>query len=239
MVLIGFVPLLAMAQPTPAPATRPATAEPARIMGEVNYENTSLDQVIKSLNEVGPSFQAVLAGGVQTHYPLVTLHLRDVTPEQVLKVMEKQQMGLQVDSAGDPPIYVVSFPSLDANPPPPMFRVTAYCLTPIIDQLMSSRGEHAVQTNVPTTQESDGKSRKAAINDVVNVVQTAVKIASNETTATMIEVHEPTEMLILKGTAEQREAAECVLRALEPRPGMVVRGEGRPPHVTGGGGQGR
>jgi hypothetical protein len=237
LALFLFFPIVVLAQP----ATRPASAAPPPAMPVVDYINVPLDEVIKLLNHVGgPSFQAVLAGGVQNHYPLVTLHLRDVTPEQVLRVMEKQ-LGLGVEPAGNPPIYVVSFPSLDNNPPAPTFHVTAYCLTPIIDQLLMRRNLERQDAN-PTTQSVDeaAKNRKAAMNDVVTVVQTAAKIAPDQATATMIEVHEPTEMLILKGTPEQREAAEGVLRALEPRPGTVVKGQGmsRSLGIGGGGGGG-
>ena len=220
LALILCLPLIAQGQP----ATRPAPAQQPKIIEQVNYDNTPLDDVVRDLNTVG-TFQVVLAGGIQNHYPLVTLDLKEVTAEQVLRVLEKQ-LGLRVEPAGSPPIYVVSFPKMDANTPGPAFHVTAYCLTPIIDEL-SSRRYTAAKLEQPTTQPANEtpKTRKGLMNDVVSVVETAVKMAPDQTTATMIEVHEPTEMLVVKGTPEQREAAESVLRALEPRPGTVVKGE--------------
>lgn len=217
-------PLIVRGQAT----TKPAPTQSEAPIPKIDFTNVRLDEAIQFLSDTRPSFQIVLAGGVQNHYPLVTLHLRDVSPEQVLRVMQKQ-LQLDVEPAGNPPIYVVSVPNVEAKAPPPAFRVTAYCLTPIIDALLS-RENHEQEDGKPTTQSAEGaaKKRKAAMNDVVNVVQTAVKIAPDQVpdlaTPTMIEVHEPTEMLIIRGTSEQREAAESVLRALEPRPGTVVRG---------------
>jgi hypothetical protein len=239
LALICSVPLLALGQP----ATKPAAAAPPPVMAVVDYDNLPLEEVLKALNNVGPSFQAVLAG--DSSGASVNLHLKDVTPEQVLRVIQEQS-GLKVQPVGTPPIYVVSVPQPAVEHV--NSRVTAYCLTPIIDSLLL-RTDRARRADKPTTRGADEilKARTAAMNDVVAVVQTAVTIAPDQVTATMItvheptektitvdgatatviEVHEPTEMLILKGSPEQREAAEGVLRALEPQPGTVVEGPPR------------
>jgi hypothetical protein len=220
LALILCFPLLAHGQS----ATKAAPPQPDAAMPKIDFNDVPLDEALKILNEARPSFQVVLASGAR-NYPNVTLHLREVTPEQVLRVLQKQ-LGLGVEPAGTPPIYVVSVPPVDTNPPTPKFRVTAYCLTPIIDQLIQARDTRGGQN--PTTQpaaEQARKQRTAVMNDVINVVQSAVNIAPDQVTATILEVNEPTETLVIKGTPEQRDAAESVLRALEPRPGMVVRGE--------------
>jgi hypothetical protein len=96
--------------------------------------------------------------------------------------------------------------------------VSAYCLTPIVDDLVARK-----TANTTRSPEEMQKLRSAALADVVATVDTAVKMSSDGE-AVMLKVHEPTEMLIIRTGPKQREAAERVLKAMEPAGANVVRG---------------
>jgi len=208
-----------------------------------------LEDAIRWLQQEEPSFQAVIRsanGGDEN--PIVKLHLKNVSVDQVMQVLSKKY-GWGIEEVGNPPIYVIAVRGEKS----PEWSVSAYCLTPIIDQLMDRKGHNpnnedqaaggaaiidprAVQATSGTAivepnsvkaaaQKADEiRNRSALLADVVATVDTAVKMSSDGE-AVMIQVHEPTEMLIMRTGPKQREAAERVLKALDPG-NTVVKAEG-------------
>jgi len=75
--------------------------------------------------------------------------------------------------------------------------------------------------------EADAKAQKESLADVLSLCKAAIEQGSNGAKASM-QVHEPTQTLIFKGTPEQEAALEDVLNALDPNRGhsdrAVVRG---------------
>jgi hypothetical protein len=75
--------------------------------------------------------------------------------------------------------------------------------------------------------EADAKMQKESLADVLSLCKAAIEQVSNGAKASL-QVHEPTQTLIFKGTPEQEAALEDVLNALDPNRGhadrAVVRG---------------
>jgi hypothetical protein len=199
-----------------------------------------LDEVINVLQKNEPDFQAVIRySGDNQDSPSIKLHLKNVTVPQVVDVLSKKYgWGVEpVKAAGRPPIYVIAVRGQKS----PEWSVSAYCLTPIIDQLEQRNMPNPNEGNAAlgggggfpgAAQKADEmrkKYRSAALADVVATVDTAVKMASDGE-AVMIQVHEPTEMLIMRTGPKQREAAERVLKALDPGNTVVKAESSSIPH---------
>ena len=189
-----------------------------KVIPNLDFDQLPLDQVIMVLRQNEPDFQAVIRySGDSQDSPPVKLQLKNVTISQVLDVLSKKYgWGIEaVEAAGHPPIYVIAVGGQKSAE----WTVSAYCLTPIVDDQVARK-----TAGTAHSAEDMKKLRSAALADVVATVDTAVKMASDGE-AVMIEVHEPTEMLIMRTAPKQREAAERVLKALDPGV-TVVKAEG-------------
>ena len=117
-------------------AATPAPEAPAftKVIAHLDIDGLPLDEVINVLQKNEPDFQAVIRySGDNQDSPSIKLHLKNVTVPQVVDVLSKKYgWGVEpVKAAGRPPIYVIAVRGQKS----PEWSVSAYCLTPIIDQL--------------------------------------------------------------------------------------------------------
>jgi hypothetical protein len=189
---------------------------------EISVDNMRIDDLIAFLRDTVPTFQTVVVRdtGVPDDYPSLTLHLKNVTPDQLIEVLSQAYPSLEWSTTPGTTINVLK---IHAPVDLPTSNLHVYSLTPVVSRLKEGLGNPmGIQNNLyggvaaqPTTKEAtdEQQKRRAGLNNVLSVIKAALAQVANGNSA-VLQVHEETETLIFKGTQPQQEAVEQVLQAL-------------------------
>jgi hypothetical protein len=236
MGVIWMTALAAPAQPigvspnaTPAPTTLPGED---KIIPEVAFNNATLETVVDFLRKSLPGFNAVIVrdNGVPADYPTISnLKLRDVGVGQLMEFIRTSYPGISLDRIAGPagPLYVIRVsnfgpyggavgipgpigmngaPQAPGAPLPEQSFVQVYKLTDIVNTLAASKPD-----NMTPEQRTKG-----AMDDVLSLLQAALD--QTEGPNVVLKVHEPTQVLMFKGTPQKSAVVQQVLSTLQPNP---------------------
>lgn len=204
-------------------ALPPSVSNSEPTIPEISVDHVSIDDLIAFLRDTVPTFQTVVVRdtGVPDDYPSLTLHLKNVTPDQLIEVLSQAYPSLEWSTTPGTEIHVLK---IHAPADLPTSSLHVYSLTPVVSRLEEgpSRVMGVPNNNLfggvggqPTTKEATGQQqkRRAALNNVLIVIKAALAEVPNGNSA-VLQVHEETETLIFKGNLPQQEAVEQVLQAL-------------------------
>lgn len=204
-------------------ATSPPSNSKQPIIPPINIDGMNIYDFVGFLRDSVPNFQAVVVrdADVPDDYPTLTLHLRNVTPDQLIEVLSQAYPSLEWSTTPGTTIHVLK---IHAPTDLPASNLHVYSLTPIVSRLEEgpSRPMGVQNSNLfggvggqPTTKEATGEQqkRREELNNVLSVIKAALAQVANGNSA-VLQVHEETETLIFKGTQPQQEAVEQVLQAL-------------------------
>jgi len=214
VVLAATVSSLCLAQQPPPPTaqspSRPSSSVGDHLVKELAFNQTPLDDVLRSLESECPGFQAVIVHDPRfpDFNPVVDMSLKNLPLSQILEVIGKSLPELRVDKVSSNKGDVWIFRIQRSNYGQPTSNVTAqptvmvYRLTPLI--------------------RANAADRSKALNDILSLVQAALEaMGSNQ--PSLMKVHAATETLIFRGFPNQLEAVNRTLRALEPTPDETAR----------------
>lgn len=203
--------------------TSPPSDSKQPIIPQINIENMNMYDLVSFLRDTVPTFQAVVVRDpeVPDDYPQLTLHLKNVTTDQLIEVLSQAYPSLEWSSTPGTTIHVLK---IHAPADLPTTSLHVYSLTPVVSRLQEgpSRPMGAQNNDLfagvggqPTTKVAtdEQQKRRAALNNVLSVIKAALAQVP-EGNGAVLQVHEETETLIFKGTSPQREAVEQVLQAV-------------------------
>jgi hypothetical protein len=207
-------------------ANPPAAAPPAKepevssngIINELNLESPTLEDVLNALHRADPNFQAVVARdpGVAPDSPSIpTLRLKNVSSDQVLQLLSSIRPVTFEEIAGQgSPIRLVRVqnPARDQGTPDVPMNTRVYRLTEAMAGLNA--------TDKPGTP----ADREAALNQVLSLIKaTLAQVEDSSGVNPVVQVHNETRTLIVKGTPDQLHAVEEALAAINPNRDLVGR----------------
>jgi hypothetical protein len=192
--------------PTTQRSSAPAIEDALMPAGPFN--GVSLADFLTFLKDTIPGFNSVLirAPGAPPDYPTFdNLSLKNVTLGQFLDMLRTSYPGVYVQRIYGriDPLYVIQIGPMPGTKPPDAIAndasptVKVYSLQGIVSALADS-----------------GDSKKA-LNDVLSLLQAALDQQGGKDQA-VLKVHEPTMMLIFKGSPAQMAVLEQALSAMEP-----------------------
>jgi hypothetical protein len=223
-ILIASLAAISNAQQTPPPTTTDAhSSHPEKIFSEFKVDD-SIDSVVARLQKDDPDLKLLVIRdpNAPPNQPHITLSLKNVTASDVLSVMSSiyPNVALNSISATTGPIFtlkIVAPPSRDGlfggpnQSGPPREEVKVYNLTLLVDGWISQNiPPDAKLEDLPTL-------RRKALDQIMSLVQAALSQASPQASKPVLQVHEPTQTLVFKGTAEQRGIVQEAMNALQQR----------------------
>jgi hypothetical protein len=182
----------------------------ATVVPELNFQGVALDDAIRFLQDMVPSFRAVVMRepGVPAGYPELTIRLRKVEVGQVLSLIQSGYPEVEIkpidSKSGTVQCIIVRASDRIQNRgkwekgPPGGVRI--YRLTGAVESLVAANPETAA---------------KDAVNQVLSLMKAALDQGGKADGAPVLQIHEQTQTLIFKGSAEQRACLEDVLAALD------------------------
>jgi hypothetical protein len=234
IVVLGFGVVSALAQsvPTPAPATQQTDIE-ATVLPELAFDSMPFDDVLDFLRHKVNGFNAVAVRdpGAPPGYPLLTnLKLRDVSLGQFMEFIEKSYRGVHVEriqgTERSGPLFVIHIDAVEQPGPPAGMiaggaapvgggpgmqpeepAVSVYRLSTIISALAETKSAG-----------SEPEKSKQALNDVLSLVQAALEQTGEKPKTSVLKVHEPTQVLVFKGTPQENAIVREVLETLPDQP---------------------
>jgi hypothetical protein len=212
---IAMTAVTAMGQAS-APASQPATpvAIEDALMPDGPFNGVSLDDLLSLLRQKIPGFNSVVirAPGTPADYPAFgNLSVKNVTLGQFLDVVRASFPGVvvqRIDGRIDP-VYVVHIftpPGMPATPEETATKGSGETTSPVVKV-------YSLQDTVNAL--ADGGDTTKALNDVLSLLQTALDQQGGSDQA-LLKVHQPTMMLIFKGSPTQMIVLEQTLNALGP-----------------------
>ena len=216
IVLSLAAPLLAAdSEPSARVTKKPASPS----FADLNVERPmQLEQFVALLREKASDTQIVLAGGRQRLESLMVppLHLKNVTMDQVTRLLQQVVPGLEVkviEGEGLVPVYLLNWPANNAPSEIPRGQVMVFGLSDVV--------EHQAKRLAKNPAQIDPAARKAALDSVLSLIKAAVSQAGDDAPDPLVQVHEETETLIVKGVQPQITAVKFALDALKQRPQWV------------------
>jgi hypothetical protein len=194
--------------------TRPTTTESFGTLPELKFDNVSLDDVLTFLADVDGKFapQLVRDPGVPADYPTITFHAKNITIPQFLEFLQRAY-GIESTKIPGPAgsVYLVTVAFNE--------RVDHYLKSG--SQTRSGSGVHVYSISDVVQRVlslkpgggSDAERTKQALNDVMTLVQAGLEQTPQGNRA-ILKVHEGTQTLLFKGTAEQEQLVSNVLSTL-------------------------
>lgn len=219
---VSFLTCAAYAQSNPK-ASPPTAPPPGRgpdagsngLINEITLESPTLEDVLQALHHADPTFQAVIArdpGVAPDAPPLPALRLKNVTADQVLKLLSdiRPIAFEQIEGQGTPICLVrVQNPVRDQGAGDVPVNTRVYRLT-----------EAMAGLNKPDTP----ADREAALNQVLSLIKaTLAQVEEGAGVTPVVQVHNETRTLIVKGTSDQLHAVEDALAAINPNRDQVAR----------------
>ena len=215
--------------PAPAAAAAGENADPVglnRVLPEVNVSEVSLDDFLAFLQDVSPKFKAVIVRDpdVAPGYPFITMRLRNVPLGQLLDVLTKAYPDISLEGIdGATPdgkesrVYVVKVQASDratAQGGRGGATVKVYRLGGAVKAVAEAAGAGANKGMFQGQVEP--KEVKEALNHVLSLIKATLSQIETGRNPPVLQVHEETQTLIFKGSAEQRAVLEDALAALDP-----------------------
>ena len=218
--LLPFVTLLLASSPGfAAPETQSSSRAPhqqasdaateQQVLPDLDAESLPLGDFLSILRERVPGFQAVVASESIRDFTLPQLHLKKVTVGQILTLIQDLNPELQVipvSSSGSAPVYLFTSQRSQSMPGT---RVMAYGLGKLIDRLASRDTAPGKNAAAP-----DQAAREKALNEILTLVK-ATLAEANGSVSPVLQVHEGTQTILVKGTQEQTDAVGAALQTLE------------------------
>ncbi len=207
----------AIPQPAPIEAAKKAD-EVDPPLPPIAITESSLDDVLDAIKDRLPSFNAVVIRdpGVPADYPkLRNMKTDNITVSQFMEFLDKGIDGINVVAIGGTKsnLFVIKVHNPQAAPgafggPTPAAMASDSPVV-IIFPLREVIPEIASHQNDPKY------TQKQAMDDILSLLQAALKAESHGAPAE-IQVHEATEMLVVKGTAEEVQLVSQTLAAFAP-----------------------
>jgi hypothetical protein len=194
--------------------THPTTAESFGTLPELKFDNVKLDDVLAFLADVDSKFapQLVRDPGVPADYPMITFRAKNITIPQFLEFLQKAY-GIESTKIPGPvgPVYLITVAyndrvvrSLDSGAQARSGSgVHVYSISDVVQRFLSLKPAGG----------SDAERTKQALNDVLTLVQAGLEQTPQGNRA-VLKVHEGTQTLLFKGTAEQEQLISNVLATL-------------------------
>lgn len=208
LVLMASFP--ALAQSTTKPTTLPIGE---MIMPAERFKNATFEQVLSAIRDRAPDFNYTIVRepGLPANYPLIEdLGTRNITVDQFLFLIDRIY-GIKREPVEGPggTLWMFRIEQLGGDRGGNLVeqareatrRVQVYRLTEIISGLSLAS--------------ADKPDQKKVINDVLSLVQAAIKESGNGKDITL-QVHEPTQVLMVNGTQAQLSLISKVLDELRP-----------------------
>lgn len=194
--------------------TKPTTASIGEmIMPSERFKNATFEQVLSAIRDLAPDFNYTIVrqSGLPTNYPLIEdLSTRKITVDQFLFLVNRIY-GIKSEPVEGPSgtLWVFRIEQLGGDAGGSLVEqarqatrhVQVYRLTEIISGLELGSAEKPDQ--------------KKIINDILSLVQAAIKESGNAKDIAL-QVHEPTQMLMVNGTPSQLYLVSSVLSELRP-----------------------
>lgn len=214
-IAFAVVPIRAADQPS-KPDTPRAAAQGATpletIIPSVEFQDLNLEDAVAFLQDKVPGFKAVVVRdpGAPAAYPTIRLKLKGVALGQILELLQSAYPGIEAGTieGGGGTLYCFKVHGPTAGGPTPPLAVKVYPLTDLVATVIKSRPEEPKDKTAAT---------KESLDQILSVIKATLEQASDSGAAPVLQVHEETRTLIFKGSAEQREALESVLAALQQR----------------------
>jgi hypothetical protein len=218
VVLSGQVWALEKPAVVAAPAPAAAPAKP-KLLPEVNFNGVSLEDVVGFLHDVDPSFQAVIVRDpdVPAEYPVIqNLKLKKVSINQLMTVLQKlfpYDSEIIEEETGGPAVTVLRVHNPEGTGLGGPVRPTAvqvFRLADAVDAMVVKAGKD--RGDQAAMKEATGKVLSA-----VNALLTLQGAAASKAPP-VVQIHEDTQTLLVKGTAEQLTSVGALLDTLQPQP---------------------
>jgi hypothetical protein len=199
-------------------AGRAGAAEPGKgidqALPELNFTDVSLEDVTLFLQDVNPAFKALVVrdADAPVDYPQLRMKLKNVTVKVFLDLLVQAYSDLEIAKVGpaDQPVYVIKVHAPKNAPGAPVggrSGVKVYRLSNALGSVLNNQG-----VALPADPKARVPLEKAAMDHVLSLVKAALAQAGGG--GPVLQVHEETQTLIFKGSAEQRAAVEDALSAL-------------------------
>ena len=193
-----------------APADKPPVGPMEKVLADVDFHDVALEEIIDFLQNASPGFKAVVVreGDVPDSYPRVKMKLKNVTIAQVWMVLQASYPDLEFQQIGQGDVAVpiwlvrVKAPASGATPAFTPAAVRVYRLAPVVRAMSAKVGKE----DVP---------KIGALDPVLSLIKATLAQVPGGTEP-VLQVHEETQTLIFKGSAEQKAALELVLAVLDP-----------------------
>ena len=222
-----------------APATRPAHTEENNspvdeLVPKLDADGTRLGDFVTLLADQWKDVQIVQFNGPWQDLTLPSLHLRNVTREQVLMLLSnmypdlfihplQENTGLFGGSGNTQGKNVWIFQQVLSAAAPVRTRVSAFGLAQTVDRLAfhrmvvfassdnaNAKDDKGVPFKVP-----DKDAEQKALKDVLSLIQATLDQSAEPDITPTVMLHEPTETVIVKGTPGQINAVQQALGALD------------------------
>lgn len=179
-----------------------------QVVPDLDVEGVPLRDFLALLRDKVPGFQAVVASEAIGDLSLPPIHLKKVTVGQILTLIANLYPDVQVNplnSGGSVPVYLFT---PQRAPVMPGTRVVAYGLSKLVDRL-AARNAPAKNAAAP-----DQAARAKALDEVLTLVKTTLAQSDADAHA-VLQVHEGTQTILVKGTQAQTESVKNTLNSLE------------------------
>jgi hypothetical protein len=193
---------LAAAQNASTTAPSPTNDVMQKVLPEVKFDAVGLGDAINFLEDVAPGFTVVTATNEQLQSHVITMHMKHVTLLQVVSAIQATYPSLHMHPLGDgndASIYIIE-PETPA--PDQTVALHIFRLAPAIQALMAA---------------NTGVQKEKPLDDVLSLIQVAL-VQVPGASQPLVQVHEGTQTLLFKGNAEQLQAVQDVMSAIEPTP---------------------
>lgn len=230
----------AWARAADAPATRPAHAQEDNspvdeLVPKLDADGLRLGDFVTMLSDQWTDVQIVQFNGPWQDLTLPSLHLRNVTREQVLMLLSsmypdlfihplEENTGLFGRSGNHQSKSVWIFQQVRSATAPERTRVSAFGLAQTVDRLalqkmvmvMAGKPDQrraaiddGIQIKIP-----DKDAEQKAMKDVLSLIQATLDQSAEPDITPTVMLHEPTETVLVKGTSAQISAVTQAIQAL-------------------------
>ncbi len=195
-----------------------ATGSADDIIPELSFQDVKLDDVVDYLQDVVPNFKAVVIrdANLSPDVPQIRLRLKKVSLDQFLELLSTAYPGVEVSqipgSTGT--VHVIKVRGTEEvlqarHQGGAGAGVRVYALAPYINYIVTARPEAA---------KDKATANKEALNQILSLIKaTLAQVGDTGSAQPVIQVHEETQTLIVKGNVEQQSVLEDVLGQLIPK----------------------
>ncbi len=215
-----------------------------KVLPDLNLDATPLSDFLDFVRELIPGFQYVIIRdpGIAADFPtLPAMKLKKVTFGQALQIIQEAVPALEyhpVESEKGAVIFLFKIHNNTGDPVPvPASVLKVYRLAETVDALAARNppprppeldglnhkpGELTPAGQLAAQRVAEGyaiavkETHKAALNTVLSLLKATLTQAGDTEVNPVIQLHEETETLIVKGTANQVNAVQRALEALTP-----------------------